>query len=197
MKRQRGIILNLGAAVALFFGVALCGCAPDKTGAPPTEEPVTPPEAAGDSLPFSGFYGFGEFQGQSLMEEGLHLKNVKAADWAGWSKEWKGEPYELRKNNTLIVEVQGPDSFWEGTDAKLMKWSVQWPGMSEDVCLKCSNQGRRSADDPCFVLPLRGRFEYPIPQEALDKGKLTKIGITLMKGATYKDVKIKISFGRK
>ena len=155
------------------------------------------PECSDQPLSFMGFWGFGEFQEQQLKpkEAGrlLHLIQITPKGWSGWSKPWKSDPLSLHGRNTLVVEVQGAEISLKYEIAKMMKWFVTWPGQQSDVTLKCSDSEKRASDDPEWVVSVDGKFEYPLPPMAVSAGGLTKVGITLFRGNTYGDVRIKAS----
>jgi len=154
------------------------------------------------SLPRFGFFGFGDFQGKALKQkEGYFLwlmMDDTLHQWSGYTQEWKGgDSFQLRGFNTLAVTVEGAEGDSSKFDEnKLMSWIIRYEGITGDEALICSDSTVWSSDC-AFVGPVDATFEYPLPKKAIEKGAIKKIGITLVKGAKYKDVKIKAYFIRK
>ena len=158
-----------------------------------------PPTPKRDLPPNYSIYGFGDFQDKSRPGHGenfLHLEKVKTTQWSGFSLPWNAAPFSLKGCNILVVEVTGADTF-KAEVLKMMKWYVQYPGQAADVSLICSDPDKRDTTDPSFVTPLNGRFEYPLPQEAVATGTISKLGVTLFESASYGDIKFKVHFEKK
>ena len=145
-----------------------------------------------------GLGGFGDFQGKPCpAEDGGRVvpipKGHRMGTWSRCSKEWKDDALDSKGSNTIVVQVEGAGTikFGQQHDQKMMKWFVQWPGQTQDEALICAASELRSASDRQWVVPVDGKFEYRLPEEAVKAGKLTKIGFTLLEGATYGNVRIK------
>jgi len=153
------------------------------------------------SLHRFGFFGFGDFQGQELRQrQGYFLQlmmNDTLRTWSGYTREWKGgEAFPLNGFNTLAVTVEGAEDNFEFRENKMMSWIIQYDGSTGDVALICSDSTVWS-NDRTFVGPVDATFEYPLPQRAIERGAIKKVGITLVKGARYRDVKMKAYFIRR
>jgi hypothetical protein len=157
------------------------------------------PMCADMPLQFFGFWGYGDFRGlQGTTSDGGKVfivpRDHTMKKWSGYSRQWQGTPFALGKYNTFVVQVVGSDTFINppNHDPKLMKWFVHEPGGGE-FSLITSNGIHRSSD-PAFVLPVDGRFEYPLPPEILKAGKIGKIGVTFLQGGTYGNVGLRAWF---
>jgi hypothetical protein len=166
---------------------------PGALAAGTSEEP-----AAEKPLLFFSYWGFGDFQGKPCAAEGggkvLPIpQGHTMGTWSGCSKEWKGEALDTQGFNAITVEVEGADTiaFPPQHDQKMMKWAVRWPGQTQDRALIGADPDLHSASDPEWVVPVDGKHDYPLPPDAVTAGKLTKIGFTLLEGATYGNVRIK------
>jgi hypothetical protein len=150
-----------------------------------------------------GLWGFGDFQGRPCsVEEGGKVvpipKGHRMGTWSGCSKEWKDDALDIKDFNTIVVQAEGAGTikFGQQHDQKMMKWFVRWPGQAQDTTLICATSELRSSSDREWVVPVDGKFEYRLPEEAVRAGKLIKIGFTLLEGATYGNVRIKAWLSR-
>ena len=205
MRSIRSIIsIAFWLCGGLAFAVACCpGLLPRGSFGAESTGPSAVAEGDVDTVPLPrfGWWGHGDFDKKILRQKGgylLQLKNVTTRDFSGYSREWQnGEKFPLRGCNTLVMTVEGAANGFESSEAdKLIKWFVKYAGCTGDETLICSDKSLLS-EDPEFVGPSDGTFEYKLPEAAVKHGAITKIGFTLFHKSTYKNVKFKAHLARK
>ncbi len=196
MVKEFTKIVTIGLMVVVSASLTVLAIAAQDKG----KSTISKNQCSERAIYFLGFWGFGDFQGQPLRPKDkgkvLHLQNITPRNWSGWSKQWKGRlALSLKGHTTLVVQAEGVEESLQYKVPKLMKWFVQWPGQTSDVTVFAVDEDQIAADDPEWVVPIDGRFEYYLPTEAIKLGKLTKIGLTIFKGNTYGYVRLKAWLG--